>query len=112
MAKLDIKDINDAFGKISSRGKGTPFVKMTFLTAGERRYVTGRLNSIREETSYIISPVDPWECADWLPPYKRDMKYIILSGFIEKGYMVTPADFFYNYKSDALQSSALYGESR
>ena len=94
MASLEIKDINVAFEKIMPRGKATPFVKMTFLSVGERKFVTGRLNSIRDATGYIISPCEPRECADWLPTYKRDMKNIIMTGFIEKGYQVTPEDFF------------------
>ena len=94
MASLDIKDINVAFEKIMPRGRATPFVKMTFLSVGERKFVTGRLNSIREATGYIISPCEPRECTDWLPTYKKEMKNIIMSGFIEKGYQVTPEDFF------------------
>ena len=93
LTNLDIKDINVALKKITPRGKATPFVKMTFLTAGERKFVTGCLNSIREVTGYIISPVEPRECQDWLPIYKRDLQNI-MSGFIKKGYNVTPEDFF------------------
>ena len=108
MANLDIKNINVAFEKIMPRGKTTTFVKMTFLSVGERKNVTGCLNSFREETGYIISPVEPQECSDWLPIYKRDMKNIIINEFLEKGYNVTPEDFFCQYGT--LQSFGLYGE--
>ena len=47
MTSLDIKDINVTFEKIVPRGKATPFVKMTFLTVGERKFVTER----RQDTS-------------------------------------------------------------
>ena len=94
MEELNVNQSNLTFDKIIPKGRGTPFLKLTFLMASERRNATGLLNSIKQETGYIISPVEPRECQSWLPQYKTGIRNIIMGSFIEKGYEVTPDDFF------------------
>ena len=84
MEDLNIDQRNLAFKKITPKGRGTPFLKLTFLTVGERKNATGRLNSVKEETRYIISPVEPRECQDWLPKYKTHIKNVIMGAFINR----------------------------
>ena len=59
MEELNINKSNLAFEIIIPKSRGTPFLKLTFLTAGERRDATGLLNSIKQETGYIISRSNP-----------------------------------------------------
>ena len=77
MEELNVNQSNLAINKITPKGRGTPFLKLTFLMSGERRDATGRLNSAKLETGYIISPVEPRECQSWLPRYKTGMRNII-----------------------------------
>ena len=92
--ELNVNQSNLAFDKIIPKGRGTPFLKLTFMTASERRDATGLLNSVKQETGYIISPVEPRECQSWLPRYKTGIRNIIMGAFIDKGYEVTADDFF------------------
>ena len=94
IAELNVNQRNLAISKITPKGRGTPFLKLTFLTSEERRDATSRLNSLKLDTGYIISPVEPRECQNWLPRYKTGMRNVIMAAFIDKGYDVSPDDFF------------------
>ena len=94
MEELNVNQSNLAINKITPKGRGTPFLKLTFLTSRERRDATSRLNTVKLDTGYIISPVEPRECQSWLPRYKTGMRNVIMAAFIDKGYKVTSEDFF------------------
>ena len=68
MEEVNVDQSNLAIEKITSKGQGTPFLKLTFLTSRERRDATSWLNSVKLETGYIISPV----CLLYTSPSPRD----------------------------------------
>ena len=51
-----------AIENISHRGKGYPFLKVTFTTQSERWAFTRRLNATKATHKYIISPMEPRGC--------------------------------------------------
>ena len=71
---------------ITTRGKSTPFLKLTFLTQSECKDATKKLTATITSHGYVISPVKPQEVQSWLANYKKAAKAKIVDILEEKGY--------------------------
>ena len=94
MDELSIDHRNMAVEKITPKGRGSPFLKLTFLNQADRKDATGKLNSVRTTTGYIISPVEPREVQHWLANYKKTKRNLIVQALFELGYDVSEQDVF------------------
>ena len=89
MDELSIDHRNMTMEKITPKGRGSPFLKLTFQNQADRKDATGKLNSVRTTTGYIISPVEPREVQHWLANYKKTKRNLIMQSLYELGYDVS-----------------------
>ena len=81
-----------AMENISPRGKGYPFLKVTFTTQSERWAFTRSLIATKATHKFNISPMEPREVSGWLPGYKRVARENILAALNKNGYRVNDKD--------------------
>ena len=81
-----------AIEDIEPRGRGFPFLKLTFTSRSKRWAFTRSLNATKGTQGYVISPIEPREVSGWLPGYKHRARENILYTLNAKEYHMNDAD--------------------